>query len=363
MRPNPFENPHLEDIPIYLPGKPISELQRELSIEGEIIKLASNESPYGPSERVKHACIEALKEVELYPDGSSYYLRHALADYHNVPIEEIIVGSGSVELIDLIALAFLSPETELLTSDKTFIMMEISAKKADSKKKIIPVNDGYGYDIPAMIDAVNENTRICYIANPNNPTGTMIGQHEIDLLMSKLHDNVIVVFDEAYNEYVENPPDTMKFLKAGKPVIILRTFSKAYGLAGLRVGYGIGRQDLLLSLDKIRNPFNLNVVAQYAALAALADTEHLHKVTELNRRERSFLEEGFLELGLRYIPSATNFILVEIPTDGKTFYNELLKRGIIVRPMAGQGMPKHLRISIGNREQNIKLLKMLKEIL
>ncbi|MBN1233032.1 MAG: histidinol-phosphate transaminase [Candidatus Coatesbacteria bacterium] len=363
MKASKFENKHLESIPVYIPGKPISEVRRELGIEGDFIKLASNESPYGCSDKAKEAAASAINESWLYPDGTSFYLRKSIADFYGLPFENVIVGSGSVELIDLLAFAFLNKDTELLTSDKTFLMAQIAAKKVNALENIVPTTPGYAYDVDEIISRISSRTRILYIANPNNPTGTFINNEGIKKIMNAVDDNLIVVFDEAYYEYAEDQIDTLRYLRENRQVMILRTFSKAYGLAGMRVGYGLCHPELVVSLDKIRNPFNLTIIAQEAALAALKDQEHIKKVIYLNKAERIFMEESLKKLGLKYVPSVTNFLLVEFTTDTKKVYNDLLKKGIIVRPVANYGLPNHLRISLGTRKQNELLLKALENII
>jgi len=345
---------HVARIEPYVPGKPVEELERELGI-GEAVKLASNENPVGPSPRALEAAGEALAAVHRYPDGGAYRLRNALAERLGVRPEAVLPGNGSNELIELAVRTFLAPGDEAVMASPSFVVYDTVVRAAGGRSLPVPLKDGR-HDTAAMRDALTERTRIVFVANPNNPTGTIVGRSEVEVLVDALGPDRLLVMDEAYYEYVTAPefPDCPSMIRRGANLLLLRTFSKAYGLAGLRVGYAVGPPDVIAAMNRIRQPFNCNAVAQAAALAALEDEEHLRHVVELNRSGRRDLEEAFGRLGLRWHPSEANFVFVELP-DGLSAdeaYRFLLHRGVIVRPMGGRA----LRVTVGLPEENRRFL-------
>lgn len=340
----------------YEPGKPVEEVMRELGLT-RCVKLASNENPLGPSPMALEAMARALSEVSRYPDSSAYYLKQRLAKHYDVAAEQLVLGNGSVELIELIARTFLGPDEEAIVSQYAFVMYWLAIQAVNGHGVVVPAR-GFGHDLPAMAAAVNERTKLIYIANPNNPTGTMASRRDLDALFHAIPEDVIVVLDEAYAEFIKEPdyPNGLDDVARGRSVIVLRTFSKAYGLAGLRVGYGVGKAELIRAMEKVRTPFNTTAVSQRAALAALDDREHVERTYRMNLRERAYLEERLTAMGVRYIPSAANFLLLDVgrPCDG--VFQALLARGVIVRPMGGYGLATHLRLSVGTRPENEEFL-------
>jgi histidinol-phosphate aminotransferase len=355
-------NPALRDFKVYEPGKPIEETARELGAAAEdIIKLASNENPLGPSPKALAAMREAMECAHLYPDGGCYYLREAVAKKLNITRDHLIFGNGSNEVIEFLGHAFLKAGDEIITSEHAFVVYKLIAAIFGAQTIEAPSPD-YHHDLEAMLEAVTPRTRLIFIANPNNPTGTLLAQQEIDRFVARLPDNIIVVFDEAYFEFVNDPPDTLRFVREGRNVMTLRTFSKIAGLAGLRIGYGIARPELIKILQKTRQPFNINSMAQAAALAALADEDHLHKTKCLTSEGCAYMEAQFTEMKLSFIPSAANFVFVKVG-DGEAVFKALLKKKIIVRALKGYHLPEWVRISIGTMEQNRKCITALREIL
>lgn len=351
----------------YVPGKPIEEVKRELGIKGTVIKLASNENPLGPSPRAVKALNHHVNTLNLYPDDNCYYLIQALVNKLKIKQDELILGNGSVEILDLITKAFVNPGDEVLMAEYSFIMYPIVTTIANGKRKAIPLKD-YRHNLKAMAEAVTSQTKVVFIANPNNPTGTMNTTEEVKYFMSHVPDNVLIVFDEAYREYITRKdfPDSFRYLREGRNVIILRTFSKIYGLAGLRLGYGIANQSIIEALRKVRLPFNINSAAQAAGIAALDDDAHIKRSVKVNEEGKVFLYTKFKEIGLPFVPTEANFIFTQPPMDGTIFFNELMKRGIIVRYLAEQDnlqSYKGVRITIGTKPQNQKLIKSIKEVL
>lgn len=342
----------------YVPGKPIEELERELGIK-DSVKLASNENPIGPSPRALQAISNSLNSLNRYPDGSGYYLKNALSEKLSVKADEIILGNGSNELIDIAVRTFLGPGDEAVMAHPSFVVYSMAVQSADGRAVQVPLKD-YKHDLDAMADAVTSKTRILFIANPNNPTGTINTRTEFDRLMERLPDGMLVVVDEAYHEYVTDPEyaDSLKHFRAGRDILILRTFSKIYGLAGLRIGYGIARQDIVAEMNKIRAPFNTNSIAQRAATEALRDEEHVNRSREINEEGKKFLYQELDSLGLKYIPTEANFIYMPIEQDSKTIYEVLLKQGVIVRPIG----PKEIRVTIGLPEENKRFIEALKTV-
>lgn len=355
--------PSILEIKPYVPGKPIDEIVRELGLKKDIFKIASNENPLGPSPLAMAALKKGIKSLNLYPDDSCYYLTRALAQKLNLNEEYLILGNGSVEILDLIAKAFINPNDEVIISNYSFVMFQIVTLIAGGKIIIIPLKD-FRHNLEAMTKAITERTKIIFIANPNNPTGTINTAEEMAQFMEHIPENVLVVWDEAYYEYVlrKDYPDSLKYVKAGRNIIVLRTFSKIYGLAGLRLGYGIAPPELIALLRKVKMPFNVNSAAQLAGLAALEDHEHVKRSIEINAEGKSFLYKMFDNMELRYIPTEANFILIQPPMDGNSFANKLLKRGIIVRYMPSQDY-SGVRITIGTKRHNMRLIKVIKEVL
>jgi len=353
----------LAEVRPYIPGKPIEELKRELGIKGEIQKLASNENPIGPSPKAIEAIKKELGKTNIYPDNECFYLKKGLMKHLDVGRENLIVGNGSVELIMLTAMAYLSPEDEFIAGNRSFALAKISVKLMGAKFKGIPERD-YTHNLDAIKDAITDNTKIIYIDNPANPLGTKIPKEKIGNFICSVPDNIIIILDEAYYEFVEKDqlPDSIKFVKQGKNVLVLRTFAKMYGLAGLRIGYGIASPEIIQTVGKARLPFNVNRFAQAAALAALDDEEHIRRTLKVNKEGKEYLTNAFEEMGISYIPSSTNFITFKIGKDAQKVFMELQKRGIIIRPLANYGMAEFLRVTIGRSEQNKLLVETLKKI-
>lgn len=352
---------YIEEIDPYIPGKPIEEVERELGLTA--VKLASNENPLGPSPLAVEAARRALAESHRYPDGGSYYLREALAARLGVPREKIIVGSGSTDIIHLAASVLLGAGESAVTSQGSFPLYYIAIEKMGANLIAVPQKN-YAFDLDGIARAVQKDTKIIYIANPNNPTGSIFDADAFDTFLQKIPEEILVVLDEAYYEYVQmkNYSRSLDLVRANKNVLVLRTFSKVYGLAGLRVGYGIGPVELIGAMDKIRLPFPVSGVAQAAALAALDDTEHVKRSLEANRAGLRQLENGLREIGVKFAPSVTNFVLVEVGGDADVLAGELLKLGVIVRPMAWMGFPHAIRVTVGTREENEKFLNALQQL-
>ena len=350
----------------YLPGKPIEELQRELGLS-EIIKLASNENPLGASPLAAAAARDSISDVNLYPDDIGFSLRNALARRYGVSADKITLGSGSSDVIDMVARSFLGPGRNAVFSEFSFAMYPIYTQACGAESKVAAaLTPGdpkmqYGHDLDAMAAAVDENTRVVFIANPNNPTGTWLNAEALELFLSQLPADIIVVLDEAYTEYVEEEtyPNGLDWLTRFPNLIVTRTFSKIYGLAGLRVGYGISSPELAAIINRVRHPFNVNSAALAAAEASLDDHDFIERSVVSNRQGMQQLAKGFLDLGLLTIPSVANFICVELPEGAGQVYTALLKKGVIVRPLVNYRMPQHLRITIGSEDDNQLLLKAL----
>ena len=355
-------NPQLRGLPVYEPGKPIEETARELGAQpDEIIKLASNENPLGPSPKALAAMRAGLESANLYPDGGGFYLREALSTRLGIGADHLILGAGSNEVIEFFGHAFLNRGDEIVTSEHAFVVYKLVAAVFGARTIEVP-SPNMRHDLEGIVAAITPKTRLIFIANPNNPTGTLATQAEIDRFMDNVPSNIVVVFDEAYHEYLDDPPDTLRFVRDGRNVALLRTFSKIQGLASLRVGYGIARPQLVQVLHKTRQPFNVSGLAQAAALAALHDDEHVHKTKQITDEGRTYFQDEFAALGLLFVPSAGNFILVNVG-DGLRIFRELLKRRIIVRALKGYNLAEWVRISIGTMEQNRRCIAALKEVL
>lgn len=353
---------HIRGLIPYEPGKPIEELERELGIKNSI-KLASNENPVSPSPLVVQALKKNLKVLNRYPDGGGFYLKKALSNKMGLKMSNLILGNGSNEIIELIAKTFLMPREEAIMGHPAFIVYQLSVQGVNGKKIIVPLKN-LTHDLMGMAAKITNQTRLIFIANPNNPTGTMVTDMEMRRFMNKVPKRVIVVVDEAYYEYVTRNdfPNTIDYLKKGRNIIILRTFSKIYGLAGLRIGYGMANEKLIKELNKVRQPFNTNSLAQIAALTSLGDREYIKRNRKSNKEGREYFYKNFHEMGLQYTPSEANFVLVKVG-DGKDIYKRLLKKGIIVRPMGGYGLPEYIRVTIGLPIENKKFIKVFKEVI
>src|SRR6058998_2495560 len=356
-------NEHILGIAPYEPGKPIEELERELGIT-DAIKLASNENPLGPSDRVQKALAAAVSTLNRYPDGSGFYLRQALAKKHGVGSDQVILGNGSNELIELLVRTFLKPGDEAVVPHPSFVVYPMIVQAAGGIRVMVMLKD-YRLDLDAMARAITPLTKIVFIANPNNPTATIVTADEVEAFMNRVPERTIVVFDEAYFEFAMGPdfPDTLEYVRQGRKVIVLRTFSKAASLAGLRVGYGVADADAISLMNRIRQPFNVNSLAQAAALAALEDDNHVLECVRMIEAGRHFLYDEFTALGIRYVPSRANFILVDVGRSASDIYQRLLKEGVIVRPMTPFGMESALRVTVGTPEENRKLIRALRTVL
>jgi histidinol-phosphate aminotransferase len=355
-------NAQLRDLGVYEPGKPIEETARELKVSPEkIIKLASNENPLGPSPKAIQAMRKALDAAQLYPDGGGYYLRNALASKLGLACENIILGNGSNEIIEFLGHAFLKTGDEIITSEHAFIAYKLIAALFGART-IETFSPNYAHHPSGMLAAITPRTRIVFMANPNNPTGTLLSQDKIDNYMARVPKNIVTVFDEAYYEFIDDPPDTLKYVHEGRPVIVLRTFSKIHGLAGARVGYGIAPREMIEILRKTRQPFNVNALGQIGALAALTDEAHARETKRVVDEGRAYLQEQFGKLKLEFIPGAANFIMVNVG-NGPAIFKELLARKVIVRPLKGYNLPEWVRITIGTPPQNKKCITALKDIL
>jgi histidinol-phosphate aminotransferase len=346
----------------YQPGKPVEELERELGIKN-IIKLASNENPFGASPKAL-AALKNPGDLSRYPDGNGFRLKAALAKYHGINADQITLGNGSNEILELIARAILTPAHEVVFSEHAFAVYPLVTQAIGAKPVIVPAKH-WGHDVEGMLSAITANTRLMFVANPNNPTGTWLKKADLKRLLEAVPENLIVVVDEAYFDYVEDPdyPDCMDWLPDFPNLLVTRTFSKAYGLAGFRIGYGVAHRDLADLLNRVRQPFNVNSLALAGAEAALSDREHIRKTVDNNRTGMKYLMESFKHMGLEYIPSAGNFICVDLGRPGREIYNRLLQEGIIVRPVDNYGMPNHLRVTIGREEENKRFIEALEKVI
>jgi histidinol-phosphate aminotransferase len=349
----------------YEPGKPVEDLERELGLSN-VIKLASNENPLGPSPKGLEAARAALETVHLYPDGAGFELRGRLADKYQVAPEQITLGNGSNDVLDMVARAFLMPSHNAVFSQHAFAVYPIVTSAAGAQAKVAPARppddpQPYGHDLQAMAQQVDRDTRILFVANPNNPTGTWLTREALKSFLASLPDHVVVVLDEAYFEYVNLPdyPDGMALMGEFPNLVVTRTFSKIYGLAGLRCGYAVSSPEIADLLNRVRHPFNVNSAALAAAAAALTDNEFLAKSATMNRAGLVQLGQAFDAMGLRWLPSVANFICVDVDRAGGDVYEELLREGVIVRPLANYQLPSHLRITVGASSENARLLDAL----
>ncbi len=366
------------DVPVYEPGRPIEEVARELGLNPKsVIKLASNENPLGPSPKAVVAMRKALATSHLYPDGGGFYLRQALAKKLNgggsarstslraissgaVEIDNIILGTGSNEIIEFLYHAFVGPGDEIIAGDRAFVIYSIMAKMFQARCVEVPFR-GHTHDLKAMLAAITPKTKLVFVANPNNPTGTRVTNPELEDFIRRLPAHVIAVLDEAYIEFLDDPPPSITWVLKHN-VVVLRTFSKIVGLAGLRIGYGVAQKECIALLQRVRQPFNTNAIAQAGALAALDDTAHIRKTKAVTRRGLAYLYREFDRLNLEYVPSCANFVLVNVG-DGDEIFRGLQRRGVIVRPMRGYKMPGWVRVTVGTMEENRRFVGALKQAL
>jgi len=353
---------YIQALPVYIPGKPIEEVERELKVHA--IKLASNENALGPSPMAVEAIYRAAGESNRYPDGGAHALRETLARHWNVSPEQIFIGLGSSEIIDLASRVLLREGLQGLTSEGSYAPFSIAIRMNRGELKRVPLRN-WAYDLEALAEAITPATRIVYIANPNNPTGTAVGAAELAKFLRCVREDICVVLDEAYLHYAarSDMPRSEDLVREFKNLMVLRTFSKVYGLAGMRIGFAIADEALVAAMNKLKTPFNVSGLAQAAAIAALYDMAHVKRCVEDNARERARLVAGLREMGLNAVPSETNFVFVDFGFETAALCEELLRRGVILRPLAWMGMPKALRISVGTREENEKCLHEMRVVL
>ena len=347
----------------YVPGKPIEETKRQLGLK-EVIKLASNENSLGPSPKAISAIKRSLSGVNRYPDAQGFYLKKRLAKFFGLIPENFVLGNGSDELIDVVIKTFMETDENIVTSQGTFLEYEIIAQINDRKVKKAPLRY-FKYDLGAMLKLVDKKTKLVFIANPNNPTGTYVTKYEIAEFINALPDGVVVVFDEAYNAFidVDDYPDSLSYLKRKKKIIVLRTFSKVYGLAGLRLGYAVTLPELVSYMERVRQPFNVNLLAQVAGLAALGDKDFLKKTRSMTLAGKDFIYQELSRMGLGYVLSVTNFILVDVGRNSQEVFNSCLKFGVIVRDMVQYGLANFIRVTIGTQKENQRFLRVLRKVL
>lgn len=353
----------VSDLIPYVPGKPVEELERELGISGSI-KIASNENPFGPSKLAVEAAQQKLSEINRYPDGDCFYLKKKLSDKLGINESNLIIGNGSNEVIEIIARTYLTENDEAIYGEHAFIVYPIVTQAVGAKHVVSPMPD-LVHNLDDFASRITEKTKIIYLANPNNPTGTIFKRDEFDNFLSRVPDNVIVIVDEAYFEYVDDNeyPNSLEYQTNRKNIVTVRTFSKIYGLAGFRVGYGVGSEDLISYVNRVREPFNVNSLAQAAAEAALDDLEHIKNTKSVNSAGLNYLVDQFKKSGIKYTPSFTNFILIDLEDDPMPVYNKLLEEGVIVRPVGGYGLKTHLRVSVGLESENKRFISALNKVL
>ena len=352
--------PYVRNIPVYQPGKPISETAREIGIdEDDIIKLASNENPIGVSNEVYDALLDSLKEAFRYPDGNGFSLKQEISELHQVSMDQVLLGNGSNEILELVSLACLAPGYSVVYSQYAFAVYALMTEARGAEGICVPAKN-FGHDLNGIVSAIRPDTKLVVIANPNNPTGTYITKDQFYAFMKEVPSQVLVLMDEAYYDYLDPQLrfDTISWTTEFQNLVVCRTLSKAYGLAGLRMGYAIGHAELISLFNRVRQPFNTNLLAQVAALAALRDKDFIERSYEVNRLGKAQLYAGLAELGLSYIESQGNFIMFKVPKADRVF-NELLESGIIVRPLTGYGLPDYLRVTIGLQTENDKFLQVL----
>ena len=356
-------NEYVSSLVPYIPGKPVQELERELGIRNAI-KLASNENPLGPSPLAVKAMRKALTSVNMYPDGDAYYIKHKLADKLNVRPECLIFGNGSNDVIDIISRTFMKPGDEAVMGEYGFIVFPIVTQAVGARAVVSPMPDLI-HNLEDFYSRITSKTRAVFIANPNNPTGTIVRRQELEWFLEMGPDDIVVVIDEAYFEYVDEPeyPNSLDYQDFGKSVITVRTFSKIYGLAGLRLGYGVSSPEIISPMHRVRQPFNANLLAQVAAFAALDDHDHLSKAKIINRDGLDYLSRELKKIKLSFTRSFSNFILIDLKSDPISVYNSLLKLGVIVRPVINYGLGTHLRVTVGLLEENERFIWAIKKVL
>lgn len=357
-------NRELHDLPSYQPGRPIEEVARELGLPaGDIIKLASNENPLGPSPAALAAMQHVLAHLNLYPDGNAFHLKQKLAAKLSVRPANLILGNGSNEIIEFAGHAYMAPGVEVVVSQYCFAVYPLVTKLFGAQLVIVPARN-FGHDLPAMLQAITPRTRVVFVANPNNPTGTVVAREPLLRFVEEVPPHVLLVLDEAYLEFLDGAADLVSLIRGGaKPnLLLMRTFSKIFGLAGLRLGYGIAHPDLIAAFEKVRQPFNINSIAQAGALAALEDEAHMRRTRENNAAGLKFFADAFARRGLEFIPSAANFVLVKVG-DGQRVFEAMQRQGVIVRPMSGYQLPAWIRITVGTPAENERCLAALKSAL
>jgi len=359
IKPNSF----VGNLIPYIPGKPVEELEREIGIR-DAVKIASNENPLGPSPLAVEAVKEAVSSLNRYPDGDAFYLKEKLSSKLGISPETLIFGNGSNDVIDIAARTFMKPGDEAIFGEYAFIVYPIVTQAVGAKAVISPMPD-YTHDLRDMYSRITEKTKIIFIANPNNPTGTMVKRGEFEWFLDKVPEDILVLMDEAYFEYVDDQdyPNSLEYQNTDKSILTVRTFSKIYGLAGLRLGYGIASKEIISNMQRIRQPFNSNSLSQVGAIAALDDKEHIEKTKEVNSEGLTYVTQELKKLDIPYAPSYTNFVLIDIGDDPMPVYNSLLREGVIVRPVMGYGLKTHLRVTIGVSEENDKFISGIKKVL
>ena len=351
----------IRNLPLYVPGKPIDEVKRELGLS-EIIKLASNENPWGPSPQAIVAMREAVGEIHRYPDAGAFTLKSALGESYGLSSDHLLLGNGSEEIVQMIAKAFFRPEEEILMGKPSFPRYETVSRLMGAIPIEIPLEEGY-YPLQGLLSRITEKTRAIFLCNPNNPTGTVLSEIDLRAFVAQVPPHILLIFDEAYIEFSELNFSGLAFLEERRPIIVLRTFSKAFGLAGIRLGYAIARPELTDAMNRVREPFNSNAVALAGALAAWQDKSYLQETIQKNAEERRYMSGRLLQLGARIYPTETNFIFAFFENSSISLSQKLLERGIIVRPGAVFGFPAALRITFGTHEENEKFIHALEEIM
>lgn len=357
-------NPQMDRLPVYVPGRPIEEVARELGLDpSRVCKLASNENPLGPSPKAVEAVRAAATQLHLYPDGSSYKLKHRLADVLGLEPAQVVLGNGSNEILEWIGHVFLAPGDEVVVSQYCFAVYPIVTALAGATLVTVPTRgEGFEADIPAMLEAITPRTKVVFLANPNNPTGTLTSREDITRLINGVPADVLLVMDEAYIEFLDDPVDCLDLVRQNSHpnLLLTRTFSKVFGLAGLRLGYAMGDAGLMALFEKVRQPFNVNMLAQIGGMAALDDSEHLARTRANNRLGLEYFHQAFRQAGIKHVRSHANFILAKV-VDGARIFQAMQTQGIITRPMAGYGLPEWLRISVGTPEENRRCMDSLRQ--
>jgi histidinol-phosphate aminotransferase len=359
MKPQDLVLPTVAALNPYEPGKPIEELQRELGI-GDPIKLASNENPLGPAPLAVAAMRDALADVNRYPDGANWAPREKIAARHHVNADRVFIAGGSVEVLNLLAFLFLRPGLNAVFSEHSFAIYSLATAAAGGAGRAVAMRDGFYFDLDAIAAAIDADTRIVFLDNPTNPAGTIFKREAWERLLARIPEHVVIVADEAYFEFVRDPdyPDSLDYHDGQRMIVTMRTFSKIFGLAGVRVGYAVASPEMVQLLNKVRQPFNVTSIGQAAVLGGLDDHDHVHRTLAVNAAGLEYLEGEFRRMGVAYVPSQANFILAEVG-DGRAVYERMLRKGVIVRPMGGYGWPRHLRISVGLEAENRRLIEAL----